>query len=135
MCCNWFDISIAVRTFVGLHTNRKTRFTLVHEKFHSRWPHEVNAFLSNDTETLKSGEFLFSSVLVAPCVYEVRRWEKEAVGRIKCRRFSQNGEGEKKNEFYAVIFYARCIAHSIPSRRSTKKKYIYNNSMFIQYKI
>lgn len=131
----WFDISIAVRTFVGLHTNRK-RDSRSYENFHSKWSHEVNVFLSNDTETLKSGEFLFSSVLVlvAPCIYEVRRWGKEMVDRMQRHRFSRNGEGEKK--ILRGHFYTECIALSTPMRYADLlKKYIYNNSMFIQYKI
>lgn len=75
-------ISTAVHAFVGLHTNRESH-SYTCEKFYLKWPYEVTAFLSNDTETLKSRKFLFSSirVLVAPRVYEV--W------------FSQNDEEEK----------------------------------------
>lgn len=143
-CYNWFDISTTVQAFAGLHTNRKRDSpSYTCKKFYSRWPHEVNAFLSNDTETLKSGEFLFSSLLVLVVPRACLRglsMEKEAVGRIKCCRFSQNDE-DGKTSFMQLFLHEirRAFRRRICQKYNNFMRFIvynikYNNSNFYKWK-
>lgn len=133
-----FDISIAVRTFVGLHEpqtiharTREVPFEIATRgkrlSVERYWNVEIGGI----------SIFFGSSVDRTSCVYEVRRWGKEVAGGIKCRRFSQNGEGEKKKNTSFTRPFLRGMHRAFDANallRSAKKIYIYNNSMFIQYK-
>jgi len=117
--CNRFDINSVVR-FCQLAHEPQTRFTLVYlREVPFEMAARVNAFLSNNIETMKLGEFLFSSilVLVAPCLRG--RKKKKVVGRIKCCRLSQNSEDEKTS-FMQPDFYMKCIVQLICNNRIFK---------------
>lgn len=72
VCCNRFAISMAV-CFCRLAHEPQMRFTLVHLREVLFEIATRGKRLSVDTETLKSGEFLFSSilVLVASCLRDL----------------------------------------------------------------